>query len=353
MKKVHVIGIVGIPANYGGFETLVENLVEKRSQIEYVVYCSSKGYKARIRDYHGARLVYIPLKANGWQSILYDFIGLLKACLSKAENVLILGVSGAIFLPIFKLIWGNSTRFIINVDGREWKRKKFGLLQSLFLKVSEKIACKWADVVIADNQEISSSLWNEYKIRCELIAYGGDQVKLIDKHVEPVDRKYFFALSRVEPENNVEMILESFKEVNLPLIYIGNWENSSYGRGLRKKFASASCIRMKDPVFDKEELSIYRSYAIAYIHGHSAGGTNPSLVESMFCRMPIIAFDCEYNRYTTAGLAEFFCDTSTLCSKLTELNWNRQGEVVARIAEFAKYSYSWSDIVNKYEKLLK
>ena len=149
-----IIGTVGVPACYGGFETLVENLLDENEQDKNItVYCSSKSYPEKKTTYKNAQLTYIPLNANGAQSIPYDIFSLMHAAYKKSDNILLLGVSGAIFLPIFRLF--SNAKVITNIDGLEWRRAKWSNSAKKFLKFSEKIAVKYSDVIVADNKAIA------------------------------------------------------------------------------------------------------------------------------------------------------------------------------------------------------
>ena len=173
--KVAVIGTVGLPANYGGFETLVEQLVRhnRNENLQYVVYCSNKSYTNKQRDYQGAKLEYIGLEANGIQSIPYDIISLIRAS-RKNDIILILGVSGCAFLPVFRLF--SKKKLIINIDGLEHRRDKWNKWVRKFLKFSEKQAVKYGDIIVTDNKGITDYVYEEYGKSSELIAYGGDHV---------------------------------------------------------------------------------------------------------------------------------------------------------------------------------
>ena len=178
MKKVAIVGIQGVPANYGGFETLVENIIGDNCSkgIEYTVFCSSKDMPARLKEYKGARLKYIPLRANGVQSIPYDIVSMIR-CMRKYDTVLVLGVSGCLFLPVFKLFCNKKV--IVNIDGLEYRRAKWKSWVKKFLKLSEKIAVRFANVIITDNKGIQDYVRDEYGKETTLIAYGGDHA-LID-----------------------------------------------------------------------------------------------------------------------------------------------------------------------------
>ena len=159
--KVAIIGTVGVPANYGGFETLVENMVRQNNSdnLEYSVYCSGKNYKDRHWVYRGARTIYFPLKANGVQSIFYDICSILHA-LRQANVLLILGVSGCLILPFVRLF--SKKRIIVNIDGLEHQRDKWNRYIRKFLKYSEALAVKYADVVVTDNKGIQDYVREEY-----------------------------------------------------------------------------------------------------------------------------------------------------------------------------------------------
>ena len=153
MKKVAIIGTQGVPASYGGFETLVENIIGENcsNDIQYTVFCSGKDMPTRIKEHKGAELKYVGLRANGVQSIPYDIISMMRS-IRGYDTVLILGVSGCIFLPIFKLFCRK--RVIVNIDGLEYRRAKWKGWVKKFLKLSEKIAIRFADVIITDNKGI-------------------------------------------------------------------------------------------------------------------------------------------------------------------------------------------------------
>jgi len=356
MKRVAIIGTVGVPANYGGFETLVENMIGKNASenIEYTIFCSGKSYKERLVSYKGAHLDYINLKANGVQSTLYDIFSMIKTS-NQFDVALILGVSGCIFLPVFRKYYKN--RLIINIDGLEHKREKWGRLAKWFLRKSEAMAVKYADVIVADNKGIQNYVTKTYHKESALIAYGGDHVeRQVPEDVQEKvlkgygveDNRYAISVCRIEPENNCHIILDAFSKTDKKLIYIGNWERSEYGKALKEKYSSFSNIIIHEPEYNLDTLYALRSHASMYIHGHSAGGTNPSLVEAMFFGKPILCFDCIYNRATTNNLAYYFGSTYELVNLLNKSQMD--GEPMKKIAS---EQYTWKKIASQYEDLYK
>ncbi len=354
MINVAIVGTQGVPANYGGFESLVENLIgeNKSGDINYTVFCSSKDLYNKLDQYKGAQLQYIPLSANGIQSIPYDVLSLLKLP-KNTDVVLILGVSGCLILPIFKLF--NKKKIIVNIDGLEHRRDKWGILAKKFLKFSEWMAVKYADVIISDNKGIQDYVRDEYSKESVLIAYGGNHVI---RYINPIEEskilmkfgvqsgQYAITVCRIEPENNCHKTLEAFANSNMKLIFIGNWNRSEYGRLLKEKYSTFSNIVIQDPVYDIDILYALRKNAGVYVHGHSAGGTNPSLVEAMFFGCPILCYDVVYNRESTCDKAYYWKDVDELMLLIKRVDLSGK-----EMIEIAEREYTWKTIASKYESL--
>lgn len=347
MKKVAIVGTVGLPACYGGFESLVENLTNYSSDsIEYIVFCSSKSYVEKKTTHNGAHLVYLPLNANGAQSIPYDIWSLIKCWWLKPDTVLILGVSGCLFLPIFRLL--SKSKIITNIDGLEWRRDKWGKWAKRFLKWSEAIAVKYSDTVVTDNKAISDYVKEEYATDSITIAYGGDHaIRNID--VPQPEEEYALGLCRIEPENNVDIILRAYSGLSWKLKFIGNWSAGEYGRKLKEQYQRYENIELIDPIYDLDELYKLRKGCSIYLHGHSAGGTNPSLVEMMHMRVPIAAFDCDFNRYSTNNKALYFDSKEHLVDIISNIGKYNLVEIGKDMKSIANEKYMWSTISKAYE----
>lgn len=348
MKKIAIVGTVGLPACYGGWETLVDNIVKNDKENEYTVFCSSKAYAKKTSDYNGAKLIYLPFSANGMSSIIYDITSLIMCIYKKYDAVLILGVSGCVFLPIFKAI--SNKKVITNIDGIEWKRDKWSSFASWFLKFSEKVAIKFSDLIVTDNQGIYEYVKSEYNVHSEVIAYGGEHA-LSDQNYDDAESEtfgdYFLSVCRIEPENNVHMVLDAFSKSSENIKFIGNWNSSSYGIELKSKYSKFGNIEIIDPIYDLNILYKYRLGCKGYIHGHSVGGTNPSLVEIMHFGKQVYAFDCVFNKYTTAHKALYFCSANELCELLNEHHSANNKEML----EVARTKYTWEVITQKYVNL--
>lgn len=356
MKEVAIIGTQGVPAKYGGFETLVENLlgINCPNNIHYTVFCSSSDYKTKIQTYKEATLKYIPLHANGYQSILYDIISMIRS-IGKYDVLLILGVSGCIFLPILRLFFYG--KIIVNIDGLEHRRNKWGKYTKKFLKFSERTAIKYADVIITDNKGIQDYVQKEYNMDSEMIAYGGDHVlcKISDQETGEIlssysilKNDYYFSVCRIEPENNVHLILSAFEQTNKTIVFVGNWMASDYGKKIYEKYRDNDNIKLLSPIYDTKILNVFRSNCKFYLHGHSAGGTNPSLVEAMFFGKPIFAYDVVYNKETTEYKAHYFSNEKEL---IALLDLENDKDNANAMKEIAQKRYKWKTIANEYINL--
>ena len=356
MKSVSIIGTVGLPAKYGGFETLTEYLTKYLSkEYDMSVYCSAKSYDGTLESYNGAVLKYINLKANGVQSIPYDIISIVRAC-RTADTLLILGVSGCIVLPFVKMF--SHKKLVVNIDGLEWKRHKWNKYAKWFLKFSEKQAVNYADAVITDNKVIQEYVETEYGKQSSLIAYGADHVQKLHLDTSMLNEfpflqeKYAFSVCRIEPENNIHLIVEAMsQQETLPLVLIGNWDKSQYGRDLRSQYRHLEHIHLLDPIYDQGRLNQIRSNCTLYLHGHSAGGTNPSLVEAMYLELPIFAFDVAYNRETTEHQAKYFTCSVELFKLIEDLENIDLNEIAEKMYTIAEKRYKWEIIARQYAKL--
>ncbi|MFN3998520.1 DUF1972 domain-containing protein [Algoriphagus sp.] len=357
-KKLAILGIVGVPANYGGFETLVDNLLDLLPKFfDVTVFCESKSYPEKLETYKGAKLVYVNWKANGAQSILYDSISLLKSYKSH-DHILLLGVSGAIMIPLIKTF--TQAKIVTHIDGLEWKRDKWGWFAKKFLKFSERLAVTFSDSVISDNKHIQNYVTEEYGKDSFLIAYGANHVSSVEpgpyqKKFSFLGSPYVFTVCRIEPENNVEMQLRAFREceIGMPYVVVGNWNANDYGMKLYHEYSKVHNIILYNPIYEMEELNVLRSNSFFYLHGHSAGGTNPSLVEAMYLGLPVIAYGVNYNIETTFGKALYFNDFVELKTLLFQIRELDRAAMIEDLSKLAKKNYSWKAITKKYVKMFK
>jgi glycosyltransferase involved in cell wall biosynthesis len=251
-------------------------------------------------------------------------------------------------------------KFVVHIDGLEWRRAKWGPAARLFLRFAERTAVKFAHVIISDNKEIQRYVWHEYGRESALIEYGGDHVLEGDhdpnRHAtirQCSEERYAFAVCRIEPENNIHKILEAFAVgAKVRIVIVGNWNDSDYGRKLRRAYGGQEGYQLLDPIYDLVELNLVRGRCWAYIHGHSAGGTNPGLVEAMALGLPIIAYNVPFNRETTDNQALYFETAEELRVMLEELTNATLERVGRAMRQIAARRYTWEEIVRKYEQVI-
>jgi len=354
MKKIAIIGTNGLPGKYGGWDQLVNHLtINLRNDFTFIVYTSYTTDDPKLKEYNGAKLKIVPLKANGVQSIPYDIVSMLHAIFTS-DVLFICGTSGCIFLPFIRLF---CKKIVLNPDGQEWKRKKWSKPVQWFLKLSESVGVRFSTSVVSDNIKIQEYILENYKKGSSLIEYGGDQVinvplsEITAKKYNITVGKYAFKVCRIEPENNIHLILEAFlKNKNIDLILIGNWDFSEYGRNLRKQYCQTNNLKLLDPIYDQITLDELRSNCGIYIHGHSVGGTNPSLVEAMNLGICIVSYDVDYNRETTENKAIYFKNSNELIKILEKFENNliNVDQYKKDMKEIATRRYLWSIITEKY-----
>ena len=353
--KISIVGTNGIPSKYGGFETLVEYLVKYLSpNYDLTVFCSSKTNKIQLKEINGCKLEYINLKANGWQSVFYDFLSIYKS--RNFDKVIILGASGGLFMP---LLFKYRSRFILNFGGLDWQRSKWNYFTRKYLKLSEALSIKYSKYLISDNLGIQKYIKSEYGRTSYLAAYGGDHSFKVIPNEKDLRKysflkyDYAFTVARIQSDNNIELMLNSFNENSpMPFLFVGNWDNSKYGKDIKMKYSGRKNLILLDAIYEPRELNLLRSNCKIYIHGHSAGGTNPALVEAMNLSLPILAYDCDFNKYTTHEKAKYFSTSNELSRQINKTPIEEFAKITLDMFVLVKKHYKWNIIIKEYAKVI-
>lgn len=362
MRKVAIIGTNGLPAKYGGFETLANFLVENfdKERNEIIVYCSKTPKANRLNTYNGARLIYFPFMANGWQSMIYDFVTIVHAFFT-ASDLIILGFSGAFAFPLNKIFKKN---IIFNIGGIEWEKvrgSKFtSKLEIGLKKYMEKLCVKNSNTVIIDNFYFKDYIIKRYGKTPIIAEYGGDHAKRIEITKEMIHKypflntDYALSVSRAQEDMNIHLLIEAYKKVSdKRIVIISNWHFSEYGQKLFDENADKyDNIILLNAIYDSKELDIIRSNTSLYIHTHSLCGTAPSLVEAMSLNIPVISFDVPTNRFTTEDKTLFFKDVSSLIIILKNLDLEMLLKIKNQMFKISKKRYVWSRISKIYQNNL-
>jgi len=298
----------------------------------------------------------VPLSSHGAVGMIYDSLTLAHATYTH-DAVLFLGFGAGLIAPFLP---GLKKKMILNFGGLDWKRDKWSPRAKKMIKLCEKWLVGNSRTVVADNPLIADYVRETYGIEPAQIAYGGDQAKPQPITPELVERypflagKYALALARIQPDNNIDMILEGFPDdLDYPLVFVGNWNGSDYGKAVRQKYTGHPHLILLDGIYDRVILDAIRSNCTVYIHGHSAGGTNPSLCEAMYLGLPIVAYASGYNERTTRNNAHFFQTSSELSKLLKNHTQAYPKELILRSKSITDNEYLWQEIANKYLNLAK
>lgn len=314
MTRISFIGAAGLPNRYGGFESFLEACAPILAQTNTVtVTCDAAKYPDQTRDWQGVRRVFLTVPANGAASVVHDIVAFARVVMIS-DAIVVLGVSAGVAFPLMRLICTLLGKtLVVNVDGVEWRRGKFGRGRRWFLRVSDSMAQIFAHKVIVDSAALVPFLTGAGRRKATCIAYSGDQVvrrSLPSSYV----RDRMLTICRVEPENNCHLLLQSVAASDCGMHYdfIGNWDASEYGRELKTRFQNYPGITLHNPIYDEHVIAQYRERCSVYLHGHSVGGTNPSLVEMLFYDCKVAAFDCTFNRETAGETAQYFSNPAAL-----------------------------------------
>lgn len=324
--KIAILGTRGIPNNYGGFEQFAEFLsVHLVKQNHEVVVYSTSDHVYKKDDWKGVKIVhcYNPETYLGSAGqFLYDLNCILDSRKHNFDIILQLGYTSS---SIWHRFFPKKPIIVTNMDGLEWSRQKYGKLVQKFLRYAEKLAVKHSHFLVADSKGIQKYLRDKYQVDSDFIAYGAkESLESNLSHLSRYDVKqdqYNLLIARMEPENNIEVILDGVLLANkkLPFLVVGNAKSNSFGRRLLKKYEGTN-IRFLGAIYDKEVLNSLRIHSHLYFHGHSVGGTNPSLLEAMANKTLIAAHDNIFNRGVLGDDALYFSSSKDIKNNIDQTN---------------------------------
>ena len=379
MQHVFIIGSRGHPAQYGGFETFVDQLVSHQvsSEIQYHVACLSIDQAYHHFDYKGVDCFTIKApKLGPARVIAYDMMAINYALkLIKKQGIeqpifYVLGNTiGAFVAPFARKIHKMGGRFYINPDGLEWKRAKWAKPIQAYLKYSEKIMTRHADLVISDNPGIESYIKEAYPwSNTTYIAYGTDlsptslnsqdnKVREFYHKWQTQEKNYYLILGRFVPENNYETAIREFmaSSTKRDLVIICNQEGNPYFEELRARtgFDQDPRVKFVGTVYDQDLLKYIRKEAFAYIHGHEVGGTNPGLLEALAQTDLNLVLGVSFNQTVAKDSAHYWTkETGNLAHLIDQVDpLEDVSEWGQRAKANMKQNFTWEKIVGEYEEL--
>jgi len=357
--KIGILGTRGIPNAYGGFEQFAEYLsvflVKKGHDVS--VYNSSL-HPFKETTWNNVKII----SRKDWEDkigtagqFIYDLNCILDSRKRNFDIILQLGYTSS---SIWCKLLPNSSKIITNMDGMEWKRNKFSSMVQRFLMKAEKWAVQSSDLLVADSKGIQSYLQSKYQKPSKYIAYGAPvappRSKEILKEFQLQSNNYNLLVARMEPENNIETILDGhvIAAGKMPFIVVGKCENE-FSKRLQSKYKSENNIRFIGGVYHLENLDCLRQNCNLYFHGHSVGGTNPSLLEAMGCGAYIIAHKNEFNEGVLEGNGGYFNEAKDVAAYINApRNESRIKVMTDQNLQRIRDVYNWDVINQQYEDVM-
>jgi glycosyltransferase involved in cell wall biosynthesis len=354
-----MIGTRGVPAHYGGFETAVEEvgarLAARGHQV--VVYC--RGGDSTQTHHRGMELVQLPaVRRRALETLNHTVTSTLDV--RRADHydaILLFNAANALTLPLLRKV---ASGIALHVDGLEWQRGKWSRLGRAWYLVMERYGARRADELIADARGIQAYYKERYGVPSRFIPYGAPLIEVGEpRHLASLgltSGEFHLVVARLEPENHVEIAIEAYvkEERAWPLVVVGSVPyETDYSRTLYDAAATSQSIMMLGGVWEPDKLDELYATSGLYVHGHSVGGTNPSLLRAMGAGAPVAAFDVVFNREVLGDTGRFFGDAAALSQLMTRAelapdSWRARGQET-RIRAAAHYD--WDQVASAYEQL--
>lgn len=355
--RIAILGTRGIPNHYGGFEHISEYVsagLAKRGHAVTVYNSHNHPYTQSSWNGVEIRHCYDPEYLIGTAGqFVYDLNCLLDARKRKYDVILLMGYTSS---SVWGRLYPGKSAVITNMDGLEWKRSKYSKPVQAFLRYAEKLAVKHSQYYVADSMVIQSYLKDKYEIDSRYIPYGADLFSEIEREQfdksDVLKEDYFLLMARMEPENNIETILEGFNASNSDKRFkvLGDTGNR-FGKYITHRFKNDDRIQFKGSIFDNAKVRSLQNNSYLYFHGHSVGGTNPSLLEAMASEALIAAHNNPFNKSVLNTDAFYFSNAGevrniveTVQRKETERN------MVNNNLHKIRYEFNWETIVDQYEE---
>ena len=356
---IAMIGTRGVPAAYGGFETAVEEVGRRLVERGHRVRVYTRGSDRREAEYLGMETIHLPaVPQKQLETLSHTGLSTLHAVFRRRPDAaFVFNAANSPFLPLLR---ARGIPLALHMDGLEWRRSKWGARGKAYYRGAEEFGVRWADALIADAPGISDYYTHQFGIPTELLRYGAPIITdvptdgLPELALEP--GRFHLVVARFEPENHVLEIVEGYRrsDAALPLAVVGSAPYSAeYTKAIRDAAADDPRIRFLGGVYDQQLLDSLYAHAYTYAHGHSVGGTNPSLLRAMGAGTAVVAYDVLFNRETLDEQAWFFHDAADLTRHFGTLE--AEPDLVAELArkgkERATEAFRWEDVADGYEQL--
>jgi glycosyltransferase involved in cell wall biosynthesis len=354
--SIALVGTRGVPARYGGFETCVEEVGTRLAADGHrvVVYCRhapGQSTEDLPDTYRGMELVHFPAaQRRSLETLSHTALSVRHLASHKTDSAIVFNSANAPFLPVLR---AAKVPFATHVDGLEWQRGKWGTVGKHYYRVSERLAVRWSDALIADAQGISDYYRDKFGAATELISYGAPQIDSASDRLGELglaERGYHLVVARFEPENNIDMVVKGYVDsgATLPLIVVGSAPYADEYTNMVHELADER-VQFLGGVWDQELLDQLYANCMTYVHGHSVGGTNPSLLRALGAGAATNAFDVVFNREVLGDAGRYFA-TAAQASELFEASekyvatTSRRGMAARERAKL----YDWDLVADQY-----
>jgi glycosyltransferase involved in cell wall biosynthesis len=355
--KIAILGTRGIPNHYGGFEQFAEYFSVFLAEKNHEVYCyNSHNHPHQSSSFHGVKIIHQfdpEFKLGTFGQFIYDFNCIMDARKRDFDIILQLGYTSS---SIWSFLMPKNSIVITNMDGVEWKRSKYAKPVQQFLKYAERLAAKNSDYLVSDSIGIQRFLKKRYHVNSTYIAYGAhpfsNQDEEIILHYGVEKQNYSMLIARFEPENNLQMILDGFvlSQNKSPFLVIGKHE-TKYGEFLKNRYKNHPNIRFIGGVYDINHLNNLRFYSNLYFHGHSVGGTNPSLLEAMASKALIAAHNNEFNKGVLKENAFYFSNAQEVSDLFLNIDKSKFLNLIDNNYKAIINDFNWEKINSEYLQL--
>ncbi len=357
--KIAIIGTRGIPARYGGFETCAERIAEYLAGNGHriLVTCRKYLYPDKPVLCDNIETCYpFCIRGKNTETLSHSFFSIIKVLMWNPDIVLIFNAANSPAAIIAKIF---GKKIVINVDGLEWKRKKWGFAGKTYFRFASFLSTIVSDCVVADSLKIAEYYQSRFHVKPVYIPYGADIIN--SEKAENISKfgleskRYFFTGSRLEPENNQDLMIQEFNRANLdiPLVIAGDIQSKSCYVKMLKSIATGR-VKFIGRVYEKQTYTELQAHSLAYIHGNEVGGTNPALLSAMGSGAVILALDVPFNREVLGSCGLYFTrEKGSLSDLMKQVVENPEKFLVLgnMARERAEKLYRWEEIGGKYENL--
>lgn len=370
--RIAIVGARGI-SNWGGFETAAREIAPRLVERGYEVFCSCEKNNCDLDTYKGVKMIYFPIRMpKNYElrkilEVLYDlYFIIISPTVLKCDVVYSLGYNANILLSLPRFL---RKEVLFNMAGLEWERNKFGRVQQFIVKSLFQLATVAASNIIIDHENLKPYVPSRYQDKAVLISYGANEpvavpwnARAIAEHAGSAEiddllaHEYWLVVARLEPDQHVATIVDAYLRgtSTKPLIVVGDFSSKKYEQAVMealKDTPSSKKVIMAGGIYDQDVLTMLRHNCFAYIHGHSKGGTNPSLLEAMIHRNIVIAHDNTFNKGVCEDLALYFEDSAELQDnmRMLESDPSKYAELKDQVLERVRAKYTWDKVADQYD----